>query len=153
MDRGSRRKAFYYPFLLSHLMRITIPAETVEHYRKAAAADRFAAWIKFLEQYATPKDGGWLIPLVHYQLGLGSYPRTGKFTPLKIVPFSAWPLWARTVRRVSNSTDKGVGDTLHRLAGVIGWLWKVMSLKLLGRPCGCIKRAEKFNYMYPYQTG
>lgn len=45
--------------------------------------------------------------------------------------------------------DRGVGDTIERKLGAMGVAFKA-TLKALGVPCGCDKRRDEFNVLYPY---
>ena len=74
-----------------------------------------------------------------------------KSEPPSPVPRDQWPRWVNAVVAVSNETDKGVGDTIHRVAGLIGEAF-IASLKLVGMNCGCERRRDELNIQYPYET-
>lgn len=63
-----------------------------------------------------------------------------------------WPLWAKAINRLKNDADKGIGDTVQRVAAWFGAdLFKSFAEKL-GIPCGCSGRQDTWNRMYPYEA-
>ncbi len=62
-----------------------------------------------------------------------------------------WPRRIRLVARLRTSADRGVGDTLERLAGGFGRAFKRMHRLIFGRACGCEARRDQLNRTYPYQ--
>lgn len=69
--------------------------------------------------------------------------------PLKPIPRDRWPAWAKAVALLSDDTDIGIGDTIHRQLGKLGEAYKT-TLEILGVPCACDKRREEFNAVFPY---
>ena len=62
-----------------------------------------------------------------------------------------WPTWAKTLRRLRKAEDKGVGDTVQRIAAWFGGeRFKTFSSKI-GMPCGCSERQDNWNTQYPYE--
>jgi hypothetical protein len=66
-----------------------------------------------------------------------------------VLPPDQWPAWAKLVAARRQPRDKGVGDTIHREAGLAGQTFKAAFAKL-GVDCGCNARRDKFNVLYPY---
>lgn len=66
-------------------------------------------------------------------------------------PPKRWPLWATLVRVCKFETDKGVGDTIHRIASEIGAERFKTWAEQCGIPCGCTERQAKWNELYPYE--
>jgi hypothetical protein len=84
--------------------------------------------------------------------GAGVVPRArAKRTPLSSVPREKWPLVVRVLTKLGHPDDRGVGDTVARLAGVAGGeVVKRWYKKIVGRDCGCTDRQAKLNALYPY---
>jgi hypothetical protein len=61
-----------------------------------------------------------------------------------------WPRWAKALRYFSNDTDKGVGDTVERIARKVGGEEFKRWTKRLGIPCDCCGRQARWNQSYPY---
>jgi hypothetical protein len=62
-----------------------------------------------------------------------------------------WPWWARELAKLAKPEDRGVGDVFHRFAGS---KWKDLYIELrkaLLIPCGCKRRRETWNELYPLQ--
>lgn len=58
--------------------------------------------------------------------------------------------WVRLVKMLRKPEDKGVGDTVQRIAAKFGGeRFKAWSKKL-GMPCGCTERQEEWNRIWPY---
>ena len=71
--------------------------------------------------------------------------------PIQPIPYEDWPMAARVVRMMRNASDKGVGDTLERIAARMGAAWVAERYEALtGRSCGCNSRRDKANALYPY---
>jgi hypothetical protein len=67
------------------------------------------------------------------------------------VPPEQWPLWAVTISKFRQPGDVGLGDTIERLAARMGGnQFKAWFKKLTGQDCGCSRRREQFNTLYPY---
>ena len=63
------------------------------------------------------------------------------------------PFWLTAIRRLAKPTDRGVGDTVQRIASWLGGeLFKRFSAKL-GIPCGCTQRQAEWNARWPYDPG
>jgi hypothetical protein len=62
------------------------------------------------------------------------------------IPFNKWPLWAKVIAKMSNATDKGLGDTIARTIGPLGGdAWK----KYRKGKCNCDVKQEELNkYQY-----
>lgn len=68
------------------------------------------------------------------------------------VQFDDWPIWAKTLRRLRKAEDKGVGDTVQRIAAWFGGeRFKTFSSKI-GLPCGCTERQADWNKTYTYES-
>ena len=66
-------------------------------------------------------------------------------------PKIVWPFWARTVARLRQDGEIGVGDTVARLAGNVGGEAFKRTLKdFAGIDCGCVARQEDLNRRFPY---
>lgn len=64
---------------------------------------------------------------------------------------SVWPLWAKAIKSMAIEADKGVGDTVARVFGVVGGgQFKEWFKKSFGRSCGCSERQESLNKQYQY---
>ena len=60
------------------------------------------------------------------------------------------PFWVAQVSRLRKADDKGVGDTVQRVARWFGGeLFKTFAAKI-GMPCGCTQRQDEWNKLYPY---
>lgn len=67
------------------------------------------------------------------------------------VPREKWPLACRGVAKRAIAADKGVGDTLERLAGKVGGRkFKRIFKRITGLGCGCDDRQAWLNARYPY---
>ncbi len=62
-----------------------------------------------------------------------------------------WPIWSKAVKLLATPEDAGIGDTIHRLAGVAGTTFEAMFLRFFKRPCGCEVRRDLFNGRFPYK--
>lgn len=62
-----------------------------------------------------------------------------------------WPLIVRGISRRRISSDKGVGDTVHRILSKMGGTQFEWVMKRLGIDCGCGSRQEWLNAVYPYE--
>jgi hypothetical protein len=58
--------------------------------------------------------------------------------------------WVRYVKLLRKPEDKGVGDTVQRIASKFGGERFKAWAKRLGIPCGCAERQEMWNRIYPY---
>lgn len=63
---------------------------------------------------------------------------------------ASWPRWARLVARLRRTTDRGVGDTIQRLAARIGGERYKALRDRLGVPCACVATQDALNVEYPY---
>lgn len=62
------------------------------------------------------------------------------------------PAWVIALRRLRNPSDRGVGDTVQRVAAWMGGeLFKKLAAKL-GIPCGCTQRQGEWNARWPYDA-
>lgn len=61
-----------------------------------------------------------------------------------------WPFWARVLKRLKISSDKGIGDTVERLLGESGERFKKFMEKHK-IDCKCKNRRDRWNFLYPYQ--
>ena len=61
-----------------------------------------------------------------------------------------WPKWAAVVEGLSHPGEVGVGDTVHRLATVVGGEIFRRVMAAIGVPCGCDQRQELWNKTFPY---
>ncbi len=59
---------------------------------------------------------------------------------------SSWPVLARVAAKMAKPEDKGVGDTVQRLAALVGG----EQFKALVPNCGCSDRQKWLNEKYPY---
>jgi len=58
--------------------------------------------------------------------------------------------WLYFIRMLRKPEDKGVGDTVQRIAAKFGGeRFKAFSARI-GIPCGCTQRQEEWNKLYPY---
>jgi hypothetical protein len=69
---------------------------------------------------------------------------------LTAVPKRKWPKWAKSIGRFRSDKDKGVGDTAARLLGERGEWFKRQFKKWTGKDCGCDRRHDEWNALYPY---
>lgn len=69
--------------------------------------------------------------------------------PSKATP---WPLLIRGIARQRIESDKGVGDTIHRILSKMGGSQFEWVMKRLGINCGCGDRQEWLNRVYPYEN-
>lgn len=64
-----------------------------------------------------------------------------------------WPLWARAVALLRHPEDKGLGDTIARNLAKLGADAMVkLYVQATGGDCGCSRRHEILNQMFPYGT-
>lgn len=71
--------------------------------------------------------------------------------PVQPVPRDKWPIGAVLASMARTSDDKGVGDTIARLAAKMGAAWAAKEFeKISGVPCGCVDRRAHYNSKYPY---
>jgi hypothetical protein len=81
---------------------------------------------------------------------------TGKALPAKTspinpaIPRERWSLAARIIARAAKPGEHGIGDTLARLIGPPGEIWKRWYKRITGADCRCGDRQAKLNAMYPY---
>ena len=61
-----------------------------------------------------------------------------------------WPAWAEAVRKLRNESDRGAGDTVARLVPG-GDQFKAGFKAVFGFDCGCERRREVLNALYPYK--
>lgn len=60
------------------------------------------------------------------------------------------PYWVRFVKRLRKPEDRGIGDTVQRMAAWLGGeRFKLVAAKL-GIPCGCTQRQSEWNERWPY---
>ena len=75
----------------------------------------------------------------------------------RCVPFTSmkveWPLWAKLVKRLRHDGERGVGDTVQRIAAKFGGEKFKLWAKSMGLPCGCTERQGRWNALYPYDDG
>ena len=61
-----------------------------------------------------------------------------------------WPRWTKLIRMLRTEADRGVGDTVQRIAAKFGGeRFKAFSARI-GMPCGCTQRQEEWNRLWPY---
>lgn len=58
--------------------------------------------------------------------------------------------WVRLVRMLRKPEDKGVGDTVQRIAAKFGGERFKAWAERIGIPCGCVARQEEWNRVWPY---
>lgn len=68
-----------------------------------------------------------------------------------VTPAAEWPLTARLIRRMRDSQDIGIGDTIQRNLGAPG-RWFESAMETLGIHCGCADRREWLNRRFPYSS-
>lgn len=66
---------------------------------------------------------------------------------VKPIPRADWPPLIKAAAKLSKNTDKGIGDTLHRMFG--GDVTTELIKKLTGKTCGCSARVAWLNARYP----
>lgn len=66
------------------------------------------------------------------------------------IPIGQVPTWVRLVKRLRVDIDKGVGDTVARIAVKFGGERFKQFSKRIGIPCGCTERQAAWNKLYPY---
>lgn len=67
-----------------------------------------------------------------------------------IVSLPKTEAWVRLVRLLRKPQDKGIGDTVARIAARVGGeRFKAWS-KRIGMPCGCTERQKAWNERWPY---
>ena len=72
--------------------------------------------------------------------------------PVQPIPRNQWPFAAKVAYMARSYTDKGVGDTIARLAEKMGAAWLAKEYEALtGKVCGCGSRQIFLNQKYPYQ--
>lgn len=60
------------------------------------------------------------------------------------------PIWVKLIKRFAKPSDKGVGDTVQRIAAKFGGdRFKAFAEKI-GMPCGCTDRQHAWNEAFPY---
>lgn len=64
---------------------------------------------------------------------------------------AAPPNWTRLVRLLRKPSDKGVGDTVERIATKFGGKRFKLWAKRIGIPCGCARRKNEWNARYSYE--
>lgn len=82
-----------------------------------------------------------------------SAPRTlsGGENVVSAVPRDQWPLAAKGMALLRTPEDRGVGDTVARLARIAGGESLAAAYRrITGRDCHCAQRAERLNQMFPY---
>lgn len=71
--------------------------------------------------------------------------------PLDPIPFDQWPTWAKDLAQSRAPGEIGVGSTVKTQLGLLGDAF-TRALKSLGIPCGCKRRRERWDQLYPYPT-
>ena len=69
--------------------------------------------------------------------------------PIQPIPREQWPLAARVLARLAKEGDKGLGDTVERLASMVGGEMYKRLAKRAGIDCGCAGRQATMNAKYP----
>ena len=154
---------------------ILIPNANITHYYDHATPEQWQAWLAILKEHGTETPDGWRVPWQDYNAVSAArmtgvydavkYPAPtmpvepspvassgGVKSPPQPIGPAEWPAWAKLVRLAAKPGDRGIGDTMHREAGVIGQTWEALYLKLTGHPCGCGGRVEALNQQYPYTS-
>lgn len=68
------------------------------------------------------------------------------------IPYSEWPLWAKSIELLSIGADTGVGDTVARIVGApVSDVFKSWYRQVFGCECGCATRQSDWNRIYPYK--
>ncbi len=66
------------------------------------------------------------------------------------VPYSEWPLWAKTLAKFAQPEDKGIGDVAKRTIGEEnGEAFKKFFKATFNKDCGCTGRHLEWNRKYP----
>jgi hypothetical protein len=66
------------------------------------------------------------------------------------IPRDQWPLAVKGIALLARPEDRGIGDTVERMARLAGGKTLAQWYKeLTGRDCGCANRKERLNRMYP----
>lgn len=60
------------------------------------------------------------------------------------------PRWLKYMRWFRTAGDRGVGDTVQRLAAKVGGERFKKFAKKAGIPCGCASRQARWNKLFPY---
>lgn len=58
--------------------------------------------------------------------------------------------WLRFVKMLRKPEDKGVGDTVQRIAAKFGGERFKQWSNRIGIPCGCVERQAEWNRIWPY---
>jgi hypothetical protein len=71
------------------------------------------------------------------------------------VPVDRWPAWVAAIAALRRSDDRGVGDTVHRLADSMPAVLRNTGIALKqwlrgSRSCGCAQDRARLNALYPY---
>lgn len=61
------------------------------------------------------------------------------------------PLWVRAIRRLRTPEDRGVGDTVARIAAKFGGERFKRFSQRIGIPCGCTRKQAEWNERWPYR--
>ena len=98
-------------------------------------------------------DRAWHEKQVQVMLTVGAppiRPSIAPQTPVAAIPRAEWPMWAKGLAVLAKPEDKGIGDTVERLAKVAGAKSLVEFAKDKGLPdCGCADRKARWNQQYP----
>lgn len=130
----------------------------------AAAANRPAGYLEEFEQHVVRREpsGAWVDEdspewramkerYAPTRAAEQPKPPTKKpAAPSPAVPREKWPAWISKIAEHAAPPDRGVGDTVERMAGGAGKLFKAMFTKITGRDCGCDGRRDSLNARYPY---
>ncbi len=81
-------------------------------------------------------------------------------TPLEVhgiinlpIPYSEWPLWAKSLSKRATPEDKGIGDVVARAIGAEeSGAFKAFYEMTFGKPCGCTGRQKLWNIKYPLNS-
>ena len=66
------------------------------------------------------------------------------------IPESAWPIWAKAMKRFAKPQDKGIGDVVARMIGdENSAAFKAWYFATFGKTCGCAGRQARWNAQYP----
>ena len=69
-------------------------------------------------------------------------------------PLTEWPKLVQVAVRVMSKKkadgEVGVGDTVKRILGVAGEIYKVWFYAVFGSKCGCTNRQAWLNQQFPY---
>lgn len=77
--------------------------------------------------------------------------RQGRSASPAPIPRADWPILARTIARLAQPGERGVGDTIAARLGAGGEWFKSAFVTLTGRDCGCNSRQAHANALYPYE--